>query len=99
MRGFAVAVGIAILAALATPATWAESPAPTEEQIEARLREIRQQAEALRAEELRLQKQLKAVREAPRGRIQAEVEGVLRWRDEGVGIREIRDRLSRPSIN
>ena len=24
---------------------------------------------------------------------------VLRWRDEGVGIREIRDRLSRPSIH
>ena len=24
---------------------------------------------------------------------------VLRWRDEGVGIREIRDRLGRPSIH
>ena len=24
---------------------------------------------------------------------------VLRWRDEGVGIREIRDRLGRPTIN
>jgi hypothetical protein len=67
------------------PGVGTDTPTPTEEQIEAQLREVRKQLEALRTEEQKLQQQLEQAKAAPRGSIKAEVTGVLRWRDEGGG--------------
>jgi hypothetical protein len=67
------------------PQPGADTPAPTKEEVEVRLREVRKQLEALRAEEQKLQQQLEQAKAAPRGHIKAEVTGVLRWRDEGGG--------------
>jgi hypothetical protein len=82
---------LSIVAALAAqtvgqqPSVGTGPPATTEEQIEARLRELRKQLDALRAEEQKLRQQLEQAKTAPRGYIKAEVTGVLRRRDEGGG--------------
>ena len=67
-------------------AIFADLPAPTEEEIEARLKEARKRTEAAQAEERALQKRLEEAKAEPRGQIKAEVEGVLGWRDEGGGF-------------
>ena len=64
----------------------ADLPPPTEEQIEAKLKEARKKVEAAQAEERALAKRLEDVRQEARGHIKAEVAGVLAWRDEGGGF-------------
>jgi hypothetical protein len=78
---------VALLAAFALTAgaVSADDLPPTEEQIEAKLRETRQRLEAAQAEERALQKQLAEAQKTSRGQIRAEVEGVLCWQDEGGG--------------
>jgi hypothetical protein len=63
----------------------ADLPPPTEEQIEAKLKEARKKVEAAQAEERALAKRLEEARQEARGHIKAEVAGVLCWRDEGGG--------------
>ena len=68
--------------------TLADSPPPTEEQIEAQLKEARKRVEAAQAEEKALLDRLAAAKEAPRGQIKAEVSGVLTFRNgEGYFVR------------
>src|SRR6476660_6028022 len=69
--------------ALAGGVVSADLPPPSEEQVETRLKEARKRLEAAQAEERALQKQLAEVRQTPRGRIRAEVEGVLCWQEGG----------------
>ena len=76
---------VVVLASLTVGAALADSPAPTDEQVEAKLKEVRKRLEAARAEEAALLKQLEAAKESPRGQIKAEVEGVLCWREDGGG--------------
>jgi hypothetical protein len=61
----------------------ADLPLPTEEQIEAKLKEVRKRIEAAQEEEKALRKRLEEIKETPRGQIKAEVEGILCWQEEG----------------
>ncbi|QJW94421.1 hypothetical protein [Frigoriglobus tundricola] len=84
-KSLAVFACVAAVSALAGAVLLADSPPPTEEQIGAELKEARKRTEAAQAEERALQKRLEGARAQPRGRISADVEGVLCWRDKGGG--------------
>ena len=86
MRKHLIAIAcVAALASLTIGVALADLPAPTDEQVEAKLKEVRKRLEAARAEEAALLKQLEAAKESPRGQIKAEVEGILCWREDGGG--------------
>lgn len=79
-----VAFGFAMLTAPARPAP--EKPPPSEQEIEAHLKALRQQAddvrkqaESIRQREAELLKQLAEAKARPVGGIKAEVEGVLNF--------------------
>jgi hypothetical protein len=76
-------VALLTAAALTAGTAFADSP-PSEEQIQAKLKEARQRVEAAQAEERALQKQLADAQKRPHGQITAEVEGVLCFQD-GIG--------------
>jgi hypothetical protein len=84
-KSSAVLLCVAAAFALIGAVSFADSPPPNEEQLGAELKEACKRTEAARAEELALQKRLEEAKAQPRGRIRAEVEGVLAWRDEGGG--------------
>ncbi len=85
MRKLLAVIVCAAAVVLTGGAIFADLPAPTEEEIEARLKEARKRTEAAQAEERALQKHLEEAKAEPRGQIKAEVEGVLCWRDESFG--------------
>ena len=80
-----VAVALCVVVIGLPKARGADLPAPTEEQIEAKLKEAQKQLEALQNQIQALQKQLAEAKERPSGRITAEVEGTLLWSDPGMG--------------
>ena len=82
-RSLSVLVCVAALFTCAGAMILADSPPPTEEQIEAQLKEARKRLEAAQAEERALQKRLEEAKAQARGQIKAEVIGVLGWRDDG----------------
>jgi hypothetical protein len=84
-KSLIVSGGVLVGCVLAGAALLADSPPPTEEQIEAKLKEARKRVEAAQAEERALRKAVEEAKAQPRGEIRAEVEGVLCWRDEGGG--------------
>ena len=87
-KSLVVLVCAAAAFALVKGVTLADSPPPTEEQIEAQLKEARKRVEAAQAEEKALLERLAAAKEAPRGQIAAEVSGVLVFRaGEGYHVR------------
>jgi hypothetical protein len=85
LKAFTHVALLLVAAALPVGATAADPPLPSEEQIEAKLKEARKRLEAAQAKERALEKQLAEAQQTPRGQIRAEVEGVLCWRDEGGG--------------
>jgi hypothetical protein len=81
VAGLACAIGLAAAGGVIL----ADNPPPTEEEIEAKLKEARKKVEAAEAETRALAKQLEETRQQPRGHIKAEVAGVLCRGDGGEG--------------
>ena len=77
-----VILGLALALVLSATGRAADNPPPSEDEIEAKLKAVRKQVEALKQQEESLQKQLAEAKTRPVGGIKAEVRGILRWDDK-----------------